>query len=346
MSLYIYCRYTLLTPTDVPRFLGCRIISSRALVDVLSVGHAKAGPQIGPPLSIKDLAGREELIWWLNTQLVNTMSPGKPHQGAVRVRSQNNMVAFVNLLVHLCELGFPAHWISDYVQNLLADKVVSRATPARGLPISIGDVRDPSQRWGAADRKLGLGPWIAELETVLASVRKGLPFFVSLPTDDGIVVASELEDIGKFEAKVKSFAELRLIQHVFSPFDPVTNLVFWKPSPSSGRGYQALKEEGEKIIEQEVDGVLSGGGRPSPKWSGKFLVLTAQESVDQDKSVSWRMARKRVERMRMEGWVMMVVTSDFRIAGTFLLRSISAPSVVPFDLLPFVLVQFPPVVSA
>jgi len=307
---WMCCRYTLLTPTDVPRFLGCRIINSRALADVLSVGH----PRPGPPLSIKDLATREELIRWLNRQLVNTLSPGKPHQGMVRVRSPNNLVAFVNLLVHLCGLGFPTHWISDYVQNMLADKVFIRVIPAKELPIPVSDVHSSQQ---GADRKLGLGPWMAELETILASVRRGLPFFVSLPSDDGIVVASELEDIGKFEAKVRSFVELRLMQNVFSPFDPVTNLLFWKPT-SSGRNEQTLKKEGEKIIEQEVDGVLLSGGQPSSKWNGKFLVLTAQESVDQEKTVSWRMAKKRVEMMRKEGWVMMIVSSDFRVAGTFL----------------------------
>jgi hypothetical protein len=304
----VVCRYTLLTPTDVPRFLGCRIINGRALANVLSVGHL----QRGPLLSIKDLATREELIRWLDRQLVNTLSPGQPHPGMVRVRSPNNMVAFINQLVHLCDLGFPAHWISDYVQNMLADKVVSRAVPSRVLPIPVSDM-DSSQR--GADRKLGLGPWIAELETILASIREGLPFFVSLPTDDGIVVASGLGEIGKFEAKVKSFKGLRLMQRVFSPFDPVANLLFWKPTPSSGRNELTLKNEGERIIKQEVDWVLSGGGQPSSEWNGKFFVLTAQESVDQDKSVSWRMAKKRVERMRKEGWVVMLVNSDFRLGG-------------------------------
>jgi len=305
---YLCRRYTLLSPTDVPRFLGCRIINGEALGYVLSVGHILSGP----PLSTKDLATREELIRWLNRQLVNTLSPGKPHHGTVRVKAPNNLVAFVNLLVHLCDFGFPAHWISDYIHAILADKVVTNAIPARGLPIPIGD------RQGA-DRKLGLGPWLAELENVLASSRKGLPFFVSLPsTDMGIVVAAELEDIGKFEARVRSFPELRVIQDIFTPFDQTGTLLFWKPSLLSGRSEQALKKEGVKIIKEEVDGVLLSGGQISSEWNGKFVVLTAQESLEQDKSVGWRMARRRVERMKKEGWVMMVITSDFRIPGTFL----------------------------
>ena len=67
-----------------------------------------------------------------------------------------------------------------------------------------------------------------------------MPSFVSLLTDDEIAVASELGDIGGFEAKVRSFMELRLMQRVFSPLDPVRNLLFRKPSPLSGRNEQAL----------------------------------------------------------------------------------------------------------
>ena len=322
---YLSRRYTLLSPADVPRFLGCRIINGQATGYVLSVGHIMPGP----PLSTKDLATREELIRWLNRHLVNTLSPGKPHPGTIRVRAPNNLVAFVNLLVHLCNFGFPAHWISDYVQGMLADKVVTGAIPARDLPIPVGDGQ-------GVDRKLGLGPWLAELETVLASVRKGLPFFVSLPSDSGILVAAELEDIGKFEAKVRTFPELRAMQHIFSPYDPIATLLFWKPSLSSGRNEQALKREGEKIIKQEVDGVLLSGGQISSKWDRKFVVLTSQESVEQDKSVCWRMAKRRVERMRKEGWVMMVTTCDFRMAGTFLLPRLPLPALLSSFLVPLV----------
>jgi len=76
-------------------------------------------------------------------------------------------------------------------------------------------------------------------------------------------------------------------------------------SPLSGRNAR-----GEKIIEQEVDRV----GSPGLEWNGDFFffVLIAQESV------SWRIARKRVERMRKEGPVVMVVISHFRVTGVFL----------------------------
>lgn len=94
-------------------------------------------------------------------------------------------------------------------------------------------VSDISSRWiiGAAGR--GDGDCVDVRD-------EGLSALCS-PPRRGIVVATELEDIGMFEAKVcRSFA---------APFDPRINLLFWKPSPWSGRNEQLLKKEGEKIVE-------------------------------------------------------------------------------------------------
>lgn len=92
---------------------------------------------------------------------MNTLSPGKPYQGMVRVRSPNDMVAFVNLLVHLCDLGFLRHWILDHARNMLADKVVTRVIPARrvtdaGQRYTFESARSGSEaRVGAVDRGVG-----------------------------------------------------------------------------------------------------------------------------------------------------------------------------------------------
>jgi hypothetical protein len=66
--------------------------------------------------------------------------------------------------------------------------------------------------------------------TILASARKGLPFFVPVPVAGG--GASEVEDIGMFEAKV------RLMQHASSPFYPVVLETIFVT--------EFLKKEGER----------------------------------------------------------------------------------------------------
>ena len=72
-------------------------------------------------------------------------SPGKLRQG---------VMAFVNLLVRLCDLFvvFPAHWVSDYVQNTLADKDVTRVISAGELPIPVSGTHSSQQ---GADQKFG-----------------------------------------------------------------------------------------------------------------------------------------------------------------------------------------------
>jgi len=42
-------------------------------------------------------------------------------------------------------------------------------------------------------------------------------------------------------------------------------------------------------------------GSEFPLRSGKFFILTAQEYVHRDQNVSWRMGKKRVEKMKKEG---------------------------------------------
>ena len=164
------------------------------------------------------------------------------------------MVASVNPLVHLCELGFPAHWISDYAQNVLADKLVTRAITAGGLPIPVGDINSSQQH---ADRELGLGPQVAELETILASAGRGLPPFVSVPAAKTVASWPPRRRKISESSRLKSGPLWSPGQcKTSSPFDLVGNLLFWKLPPSLGWDGRVLKEV-EKFI--EVDGVLLGG---------------------------------------------------------------------------------------
>lgn len=105
------------------------------------------------------------------------------------------MVAFVNLPIHLCELGFPA----VLGRGLRSER--GMFSPGRyllgWLPVPVSDACSSQQ---GAGRKLGLGPWGG------SSSGKGLPFFVSMPTNGGggVVITSEGENIGKFETNVNS----------------------------------------------------------------------------------------------------------------------------------------------
>jgi hypothetical protein len=110
--------YTLLSPVDVPRYLGLRLDEYDARGDNIILGN-KSWPR---PLD--ELASRKELAPWLHQLLVNTLVPGVSPQAmgrfqapnmAMSVRMPNNLVAFAGLLIYLHTIGYPGHWLGEFV---------------------------------------------------------------------------------------------------------------------------------------------------------------------------------------------------------------------------------------
>ncbi|EIW51999.1 uncharacterized protein TRAVEDRAFT_136302 [Trametes versicolor FP-101664 SS1] len=237
---YFYT-YTQLLPQDVPRYLGCRVIRSQAVMDVLVLGPLPL------PRPLSDLASRDELTTWLTRVLFNTLIPGRTCMPPQNVRLPNNLVAFFGLLMHLNRVGYPAHWLSDF------------------------------------------------LGRVLIAITSALPAGFSC----------EPEDILVWEAKVTATLPFSTFMGYGSqsPYEPVTRLLFYKPSV-------------------DVPGTLIGGmrrifeGTASPP-PGTFFVLTAQELVQYDTRIRFRLSKRRVERMHVEKWSMVAYRQDTGQQGTY-----------------------------
>ncbi|KAF8876826.1 hypothetical protein BD779DRAFT_1695329 [Infundibulicybe gibba] len=129
---FIYT-YTLLRPSDVERFLGCRF-TGQSVVQGLTI----LGRPLQPP-TLTNLASRAELEAWLIRTLIYTLVPGSGGGVPLRVRLPNNVVAFFALLVHLHSTGYPAHWLGELVQRIISSEVTTGVTPYRGrwpIPVS------------------------------------------------------------------------------------------------------------------------------------------------------------------------------------------------------------------
>lgn len=100
-------------------------------------------------------------------------------------------------------------------------------------------------RVGFVDGRIGEG-FCANRETIAVFCLD----IVLTDEEGGIVVASEEEDIGRFEAKVRSFMELELISKPSLGSISWACLMFWDPPPSSGRNERTLKKEREKVVEE------------------------------------------------------------------------------------------------
>ncbi|KII91875.1 hypothetical protein PLICRDRAFT_157310 [Plicaturopsis crispa FD-325 SS-3] len=282
--------YTLLRPEDVPRYLGCRLDRKDGIWGLIVVGNNKL------PRPASELASREELVSWLTRVFLYTIIPGTAGTGPFRARLPNNLVTFVNLLIHLHGVGFPAHWLAEFLQSILSDTLVTDIGPyTQKWPIPLSDMSRRVPR-----RKVRLDLWRAEFENILAVAHAGLPFSIPFPAD----FARSYADIGLYEAVVKP-TDREMPGTIFNPlpaWDPVVCLLFYKQSVDP------------RALVSSLPAILDGKQQPR---AGDAFVLTAQEGVDlPGGKVSWRMSRSRTAKMRAEQWRMIVYRTDAQAPAT------------------------------
>ncbi|KAJ6457420.1 hypothetical protein C8R47DRAFT_1203442 [Mycena vitilis] len=281
--------YTLLKPADVPRYLGCQFTHLAAINDLVILRQQEL------PLPLTKLATRPELVTWLTRVLLYTLVPSSSHQGQYRSRRPHNLVAFIALLMHLHGVGYPAHWLSEFLQTILSGSLVTDIAPyTANWPIPVSDI---TRRVPA--RAIRLDPWTAELKTILATSLQAIPFSVPLADD----LVSHHTDIGTFEATARADPfQMGNFMGVPPAADPVVGLLLYKLTPGVS----------VDTLVTRLPLVLDGARSPEP---GAICVLTAQEMVAPP-VIRWKLSKARVARMRQEGWAMVAYRTDTKSAFT------------------------------
>ncbi|CAA7271282.1 unnamed protein product [Cyclocybe aegerita] len=288
-----YCyNYTLLLPKDLQRYLGVRTLNNKAIMDVLTLAPNPL------PRPLASLASREHFLSWLTNLLVYHVVPGKAQPRPNTVKQPNNLVCFVRLLVELRNVGYPAHWLSEFLQGVLSGTLTTdRLAYKKELPRPVSEMQERT-----AVHRVRLDPWHAELEMILASARHGLPFAVNLPEG----YASSVDNIGYFKASVvpnmafgSSFG--------LPPQDNVVALLF----------YTTASELHPRSVDDflgSLHAVVDGATIPPP---GMFHIFTTQEFVDLNmREVRWRMSKSLAAKMRRERWSMVLWRMDFYVCTT------------------------------
>lgn len=293
MKLSFTCiSYALLLPQDVPRFLGCKVVKPGGLCWDDIILQAMSLPR---PLD--KLASKKELHTWLAHLLVCTLCSGTPQTPPVKVEMPNNLGAFIHVLIHLRRVGFPSHWIGDFLQSVLADTLVTSAVPYIGkLPIPVSE----SYKKNSA-RKINLAPWRADLEVILTLVKDALPFVVTLPSG----YPTSADDIHTYSATVDPIhLELDRRSDVWGPltmpFCPAIGIIFY-----NGLNFTDVPE----LLPQILEGKTTEA-------SGELQVMIGVEEVDLSKGVvSWKMSKSWYEKMRREKWRMAAYRTDLKVLG-------------------------------
>ncbi|KAK0461720.1 uncharacterized protein EV420DRAFT_124965 [Desarmillaria tabescens] len=270
---FIY-NYTLLKSKDFARFFGCRVMADNTWNDM----ELSAKPL---PRPLSELATRQELIMWLTRVLISTILPPRPPNPSVvlsgRIRYPNNLAAFFGLLMRLRAIGYLTHWVSEFLNDIVTDKLVTDIVPyCDDVPNGI----HPStlEKWRGPCRRVNLDPWQVELETMIALSYEATPF----PTTGSL----RQDDIGTYEASLSpnEFGPATLMG-MFGNHDPVFNLVFYKCGTKVANMIQRMDLGAMKEIFE------IGHGK------GEIHVLTSLDEFGYKKrKVRWRMGRKELRR--------------------------------------------------
>ncbi|KAK7054699.1 hypothetical protein VNI00_003162 [Paramarasmius palmivorus] len=276
---YVF-NYSHLDCKEFERFFAGRIISMTPLYGVTEYAHGHQPI----PLHVEQLPSRIELDEWLTRVLLGIIAAGNAGRDMrVRVQYPHTVAMFVHLLIRLCEIGYPSHWLSDYLYAVLHDQLTTEVVEYRGhapIPMSFKGRRGPA-------RKLNLDPWKFEFETLLALSYEVFPFPLQLPDD----FARTAADITILEAPAPLFGFMTM--SLGHGFHPVLMLVFHR------KGHQPDKYTIPDIIE----------GRNVKK--GDVYIVTVVDQLAVGKTtVRWRMSRQRVLNMRQERWELSVYRHD------------------------------------
>lgn len=146
----------------------------------------------------KKLMPRPRLERWLYAHFLKICLPEKrdPEHGAA-VYAPLNLTAFIRLLLHLFERGYPAHWLGTVIENLTSASIKTTARAPRKEVMDVGDVNTVYPL-----RQISVAPWVAEFTTLVGIWRGLVPF--------GFVVANgaqvTLSDVFEYSIKFLDFS--------------------------------------------------------------------------------------------------------------------------------------------
>ena len=161
-------------PTDLEKTFHVRMApmvdtdSPLALSDYQKWYHCKKSK------CLADFLSRDQFETWLYRLFLKIAIPKEKNTvNQALVYSPLNLSVFIRLCLHLHMFGYPAHWLSSVLGNIVSGNISTKARPPRSEPLKIRETK--------ADMpvlKQSTAPFIAEMTTLLSMYQVLLPFSV------------------------------------------------------------------------------------------------------------------------------------------------------------------------
>lgn len=124
--------------------------------------------------SFSNLLPRRRFETWLYRLFLKMTIPiGRKMRDFALIYSPLNLTAFLRLCGHLHRVGYPAHWISGVLDELVSGTIRTTARPPRTDPLEIEEAEGTMPMM-----KQSTKPFVSELTTLLSLWQLALPFGV------------------------------------------------------------------------------------------------------------------------------------------------------------------------
>ncbi|KAK7943594.1 uncharacterized protein PG986_012707 [Apiospora aurea] len=241
-------------------------------------------------LKFEELMPQASLTRWLYSHFVKICLPYERGPAFDLVYAPLNLTMFIRLLVHVSELGYPAHWLSTLINNLLGGEVTTTARAPRRYVLKTQDVDKVHP-----PRKVSVKPWTMEFAALISIWQPLLPF--------GLIsscrLLAPLDEIHEYTARFP-----HPFFHPESGHLPHFMLVFWNQQklespPANLRPLLLDDEDGDtttsaRFVRSEVVRV----------------VTTFNWSTDRQTATFW-LRRGDMAEMVGEDWLLFVWRTDF-----------------------------------
>lgn len=138
------------------------------------------------PLAFASLLPRASLMKWLWALLLKTILPlnRSEYNFHKLILSPMNTTLIFRILIHLRHLGYPSHWLSDFLAQILSNTAVTSARPPKTCPLDIEESTRDNPKTA-----LSMTPFVPELTSLSLIFQPFLPFTVvtsSLPSPSAV----------------------------------------------------------------------------------------------------------------------------------------------------------------
>lgn len=240
-----------------------------------------------------ELMTQARLAKWLHSHFFKICLPYERGPAFDLVYAPLNLTVFMRLLVHVSELGYPAHWFSKVVSDLLSGVLTTTARAPRRYVLKMPGINKqyPLQR-------VSVEPWKMEVAALVNLWQPLFPFgLVTTSTDSGKMLAP-MDEINKYTVKFPPFFRPQ------SGYVPHFLLVFWdqqklESPPDDIRLLLLDDETGDKTA--SADYARSEVVR---------VVTTFKWSTDSRTATFWLREGDMTEMIR-ENWLLYVWRTDF-----------------------------------